>query len=116
MKPPRELNVYLQDILEGISRIEKYTNEMTIDAFDEDLKTKDAVIHCLEVIGEAVKNIPQDFRKQHAEIPWKEIAGMRDVLIHEYFGVLTDKLWETIERDIPELKKKLQEIGETTRL
>ena len=67
-------------------------------------------MRCLEVIGEATKNIPNSFRKKYPEIPWKKIAGFRDVLIHEYFGVKIDRVWNVIKKDLPDLKKKIIDI------
>lgn len=113
-EPVRTLRVYLRDIAESLSRIKQYTKDMTIDQFDEDLKTKDAVIRCLTVIGEAVKNVPDDFRNEHPEIQWRKIAGMRDVIVHEYFGVDTEKVWTAVEGDIPLLERKIQELLEKT--
>jgi len=64
----------------------------------------------LEIIGEAVKNLPKDFTEAHVDVPWQDIAGMRDVLIHEYFGVDAELVWHTVEQDLPTLKKKLTEL------
>jgi uncharacterized protein with HEPN domain len=71
---------------------------------------QDAVIRRLEIIGEAVKNLPPDFKERYTNIPWQQIAGMRDVLIHEYFGVDLNLTWQTVREDIPSLKSKLEEI------
>lgn len=71
---------------------------------------KDAIIRRLEIIGEAVKNIPDDFKDKHPDVPWKEIAGMRDILIHEYFGVNLERVWKTAKEDLPEFKKTVSEI------
>ena len=83
----RDVRLFLYDILEAISKIENYTKGMSYDEFIHDEKTIDAVIRNLEIIGEAAKNIPEDAKNKYPEIPWKEIAGMRDKLIHAYFGV-----------------------------
>ena len=103
----KHITVYLRDIAESLDRIEQYTRNMTINDFDEDLKTKDAVIRCLQVIGEAVKNIPEDFRIQHPTIPWRMIAAMRNKLIHEYSGINADMVWVVVDKDVPELKAKI---------
>lgn len=94
----------LQDIDVMIKKIEMFTRDYTFNKFKNDEKTVFAVIRCFEVLGEAVKNIPEKIKKQYPDIPWKRIAGMRDKLIHEYFGVEYETLWETIRIRIPEIK------------
>mgnify|MGYP001588903647 FL=1 len=86
-KEDRELRDYLNDILEMIGNIRNFTEGISYEELEGDKKTLYAVIRCLEVLGEAVKKIPSYIREEHPEIPWQEIAGMRDKLIHEYFGV-----------------------------
>jgi len=105
----KDASVFVEDIMEGIEKIEGYIEGMSKEEFLGDSRTQDAVIRRLEVMGEAVKNIPQDFRDEYPEIPWKQIAGMRDVLIHEYFGVNLERVWKTIKTDLPELKQKISE-------
>ena len=83
---PRDFKVYLEDILEAIGKIHNFTRGMSLQLFKEDPKTIDAVVRNLEVVGEAVKNIPKEIRLKHPQTEWKKIAGLRDVLIHEYFG------------------------------
>ena len=83
----RDLTVYLDDILESIQRIREYTKGMDRDEFKTRPQTQDAVLRRLEIIGEAVKNIPEPVRSNFPKMPWKEIAGMRDVIIHAYFRV-----------------------------
>lgn len=106
----KDYSIFLKHILESIQEIEKYIINISIDDFAEDIKTQDAAVRRIEIIGEAVKNLPSDFKNKHKDINWKEIAGMRDVLIHEYFGVDIDIVWETIKKDLPELKIKVSEI------
>ena len=106
----RDYGLYLDDILESITRIERYTEGMDDVSFRNDDKTLDAVVRNLEIIGEAVKNIPQEVKDSFPEIPWKRAASMRDKLIHEYFGMDLGAVWNTIERDLPELKAKLEAI------
>ena len=84
--------------------------DIFLDEFENDKKTLYAVIRCLEVIGEAVKKIPIDIRKQYSDIPWQEISGMRDKLIHEYFGVDIETIWDTIHEDLPLLKVTIHNI------
>jgi uncharacterized protein with HEPN domain len=83
----RELNAYLSDILNAIKKIEKYTIDLTFDDFIENELVQDGVVRNLEVIGEAVKKIPEDVRRNRSQIDWRKIAGLRDILIHEYFAI-----------------------------
>jgi len=90
----RDFRVYLDDILESIRNIEEYTRGFTFEEFVKDRKTVDAVIRNFEILGEAAKRIPEKVRREHPEIPWKDMVGMRDRLIHEYFGVRLDVVWK----------------------
>lgn len=87
MSKQRDISDYLKDICDAIAEVEEFTKGMTFETFAADKKTINAVIRSLEVIGEATKHIPDDFRKKHSIIPWGKMAGMRDVLIHDYMGV-----------------------------
>ena len=107
MSEERDIGVYLEDILESIQRIEKYVREAESK---DDGQVQDAVIRRLEIIGEAVKKIPDEFKKKHTLIPWKQIAGMRDVLIHEYFTVDMERVWNTVGRDFPEFKTEIAKL------
>ncbi len=106
----RDVRLFLYDILEAIAKIEEYTEGMDYDEFIHDKKTVDAVIRNLEIIGEATKNIPEDVKSKYPEIPWKAIAGMRDKLIHAYFGISLPIVWETIKHDLPSLKSHVERI------
>ena len=108
----KDVKIFLLYIIESIERIEDYIEGMSREDFMENIQVQDAVLRRLEIIGEAVKNIPQDFRKEYSQIPWKQIAGTRDILIHEYFGVDLDLVWEIIKRDLPELREKIKKILE----
>lgn len=110
MKKDRDYIMFLEDIADSVKLIEKYAKGYSKKKFSSNEQKQDAIIRRFEVIGEAVKHLPTSFKKKHKEIDWKKIAGMRDVLIHEYFGVNTDKIWKTIKEDIPDLKQKTQKI------
>jgi len=110
---------YLQHILDAISDTEKFLENVTQDAFFKNKEKQYAVLRALEIIGEATKNLSKEFRAKHREIPWRDIAGMRNKLIHEYFGVKLELVWRTVKNRLPELKKQiskiLEEINEKSR-
>ena len=106
----RDLRLYIEDILGSITKIENYTEDIDQQHFLTDTQIQDSVLHRLEIIGEAVKNIPNSFRDKYPQIPWKNIAGLRDILIHEYFGVNMRRAWKVIKDDIPALKLKLMDV------
>ena len=106
----RDADFYLRDILEAIKDIESFTRGATEEKFRKDKKTQYAVVRSLEIIGEAVKHIPADTKRASIHIPWSDIAGMRDIMIHEYFGVHVGIVWKTVTDDLPSLKKEIQEM------
>lgn len=107
---PDRNRVYFDDILESIRRIEEYTKGMSYDQFRENQLVTDAVIRNLEVIGEAVKNISSETKKKYPDIEWKKIAGIRDILIHEYFGINLEIIWDVVVNKVPELKESISDI------
>ncbi len=108
-KDPR---FYLGHILDAIEKINRYTEGMDEADFLENDLVEDAVVRNIEIIGEAVKNLPEDFKAKHGDLPWKDIAGMRDRIAHFYFGIDFELVWLTVTRDIPALKEKIGELYE----
>ena len=106
----RKPELYVNDILEAIKLIEDFTKGYSKEQFFHDKLHQSAVIRQLEIIGEATKHLASHFKKKYPEIEWKGIAGMRDVLIHAYFGVNLEKVWHAVKEEVPKLKKQIQEI------
>lgn len=110
----RNLSIYVKDIIENMEKAEKFVKNLKYKDFINDEKTYYAVVRCIEIIGEAAKHIPQSMREKYIEIPWKDMAGMRDKIIHFYFGLNVEKVWLVITEDVcrlkPLLKKALKEI------
>jgi len=103
---------FLKDIQEAMKRIESYTEDMGYNEFLKDLKTQDAVVRNIEIIGEAVKNLSSDFKEKHDNIEWRKIAGTRDKIIHFYFGVNWDIVWDIIRNKLPALEEEIKEFTE----
>jgi len=106
----RDEIVFFEDIIDCINKIIEYTENTTEIEFRENTEKQDAVIRRIEIIGEAVKSISRDTRNKSPRIPWREIAGMRDIVVHEYFGVSIDMIWRVAVNEIPELKKDIEQI------
>ncbi|MHA1747540.1 MAG: HepT-like ribonuclease domain-containing protein [Promethearchaeota archaeon] len=98
----------LKDILEAINRIETYTKNMNYEKFLGDIKPQDAVARNIEIIGEAVKNISSDFKRKHNNINWRSIAGTRDKIIHFYFGIKWDVIWDVVKNELLDLKEEIK--------
>jgi len=106
----RELILFIEDILESIKLIEQYIKNLSKENINKNQGIKDSIVRRLEIIGEAVKNIPDDFKERYPEIPWKKIAGLRDIIIHAYFNIDLDILWDIIQKDLLDLKENIQRI------
>jgi len=108
----RDYKVYLNDILTSISKIERYMDNLSFQEFTQDGMRVDAVVRNLEVIGEAAKHVPKEIRRKYPFVEWRKVSGLRDILIHEYFGVDLDILWDIVKNKIPTLKKDIKKILE----
>jgi uncharacterized protein with HEPN domain len=106
----RDYRLYVKDIVAAIDSIHEFVAGMDSAAFQADDKTASAVVRKLEIIGEATKQIPETMRQSYPEVPWKEMAGMRDKLIHSYFGIDYGLVWRTINERLPQVKRELERI------
>ena len=106
----RNSKIYIEDIIAAMESIEEFVKGIGFEEFRKDDKTSSAVIRKFEIIGEAAKQVPQDIKEKYAEIPWKEMSGMRDRLIHFYFGIDYKLVWATIKERLPRLVPALKNI------
>jgi len=113
MKSERVFRDYLQDMLDACLKASSFISDMSFEEFASDEKTQFAVIRALEIIGEASKKLPQAFKDQTPEIPWRAIAGMRDKMIHDYMGVNQAVVWKTVNEDLPPLVEQLRKMTKT---
>ncbi|MDI6766859.1 MAG: DUF86 domain-containing protein [Bacteroidota bacterium] len=113
MKQKRTYRLFLEDIIESIIKIETYTKNLSYGRFSKDPKTIDAVVRNLEIIGEAAKHIPTSVRSKHAEVPWKKMVGLRNIVVHEYFGIDEKIIWEIVNRGLSDVKLSIIKILET---
>ena len=104
----RDPLVLLEDIILAIQKIRRYTSQMDHDAFLRDELVIDGVARNLEIIGEATRQVPEDFRRVYSQIPWTQIAGLRNRIVHDYFGLDLEIIWEIIQHDLPEFEKQVR--------
>lgn len=102
--------IFLEHIVESIDLIQGYIADLKFEEFIKLKETQDAIVRRLEIIGEAAKNLPKDFKEKHSEINWKEIVGMRDKIIHEYYDVDLKIVWDTIKGDLPAFMVKIKNL------
>lgn len=108
--PERNYLLFIKDIQTSSVKIIRYTKELSRKEFFKDDKTYDAVMRNLQIVGEAVKHVPANFRMKHKNIEWKKVSGLRDIVVHEYFGINPDIVWDVIENKIPELNREIKKI------
>ncbi len=106
----RPVDLLLDDICEAIDRIEQYISGMSFDVFSNDRKSVDAVVRNLEIIGEASNRLPADFKNSHSQIEWHKVVGLRHRIVHEYFGIDLQIVWQILQKDLPSLHEAISQI------
>jgi uncharacterized protein with HEPN domain len=104
---PRDIKVFLKDILQAIQKIEEYTRDLSFEGFCDNQLIQDGVVRNLEIIGEAVKHLPTEMYRKYPAVEWKKITGLRDILIHAYFGIDREIVWDVVIHKIPKLKEQV---------
>ena len=107
---PRDYRVFLDDILEAVGKIFEYTKGFTRDQFLTDRKTVEAVVWNLQIIGEASKNVPEEIRSVYPDLPWRDMTGLRNIIVHQYFEINLDVIWKVIQNDLPGLERQIHRI------
>jgi uncharacterized protein with HEPN domain len=107
--PKRDVDLLIEDIVAAVGKIERYIAGLGREAFLADDKTIDAVVRNLEIIGEAARHVPDDFAAVHPEVPWQRIAGLRNRIVHDYFGLDLEIVWQILQTDLPQLKSHLRQ-------
>ena len=106
----RPIDLLLNDICQAIDRIEQYIKKLSFDAFSDDQKSVDAVVRNLEIIGEAANRLPDEFKEKYSEMEWHKVVGLRHRIVHEYFGIDLEIIWQILHKDLPGLKQKIMQI------
>jgi len=106
----RKVSLFIKDILENMEKAAEFLADMNLATFKTDEKTSYAIMRCIEIIGEATKQISEEMRQKYPDVPWRDMAGMRDKLIHFYFGLNTEKIWLVVNEDIPRIKPYLKKM------
>jgi len=114
-KEKRDYILFLEDILDALEKIENYTKNLSFAEFADNGMAVDAVIRNFEVIGEATKNVPEEIKEKYPEVEWKEVAGFRNVLIHDYFGTGLEAIWDTIKKNLLPFKKHILKVLKSER-
>lgn len=109
--PKRDPDLLIEDMLSAIRKIERYTSGMDRKVFYDDEKTIDAVVRNLEILGEATRQLPEDFTVRYPNVPWRRIAGLRNRIVHDYFGLDLEIIWQVIQQDLPELRGWLESLA-----